>query len=137
MEELIDWLNGQLARTNLSASEASERAGVARGTVSGILNGRIPGLEVCKALARLFNVPAETVLRLAGHLRNPPDISLADEYRIGEFIDRFQRLPPEQQRRIMDAYLMLLDAQEAVSEPKGGILPQPPPDDVRNSRNAG
>ena len=69
-QELIDWLNDQLEKTNLSQSEASRRAGLGPNAISEIINGRTPGLKVCVALAELFGFSPEYVLRLAGHL--PP-----------------------------------------------------------------
>lgn len=69
---LTEWLLEACMKRNLSWREASIKAGVDKGTISAIMRGAQPGLEVCKGLAGLFNVPPEDVLRLAGHLSPNP-----------------------------------------------------------------
>lgn len=74
-ERLVGWIVHELEMRNLSQSEASRRAGLGPNAISEIVNGRTPGLRVCKALADFFSVSPEHVLRLAGHL--PPNLSPA------------------------------------------------------------
>lgn len=73
MEQLIQWLNEQCEEGNMTWREASLKAGLNPGAISAIMNGQRPGLETCKALAKLFDVPVEFVLRIAGHLPPHPD----------------------------------------------------------------
>ena len=105
-QELIDWLNDQLEKTNLSQSEASRRAGLGPNAISEIINGRTPGLKVCVALADLFGFSPEYVLRLAGHLpeersRDEQAISAQAIYLIHRLRELLALLPRDQQERIM------------------------------------
>lgn len=81
MQELQAWLMMECEQRNLSWSEASRRAGISSNSVSHIMNGQRPGLEVCKALALYFNKAPETVLRMAGHLPPIPLGSIDPELR--------------------------------------------------------
>jgi len=78
--ELIAWLDTELEKANLSDSEASRRAGLSHVAIYDIRSGLRPGVKKCQALARLFGMSPEYVLRLAGHL--PPEIP---EHRRQEF----------------------------------------------------
>ena len=53
----------------LSWAEASRRGGLSQGTISAIVRGTQPGLDICKGLAGFFGVPLEDGLRMA----SPPD----------------------------------------------------------------
>ena len=108
MDELRDWLNAECEKRNLSWREASFKAGVAGTTISNIMNGQRPGLEVCKALARSFGVSPEFVLRLAGHLppepdphRIPPHIREKAE-RLLDYWLKVRALDPESAERLTD-----------------------------------
>jgi transcriptional regulator with XRE-family HTH domain len=50
--------------------ELARRAGVSHPIISDALNGKGASFDTCKALAFLFRVPAEQVLRMAGLLPN-------------------------------------------------------------------
>jgi len=65
---LATWLIQACATRDLSWAEASRRAGLSQGTISAIVRGTQPGLEICKGLAGFFGEPLEDVLRLAGHM---------------------------------------------------------------------
>lgn len=116
--DLIDWINRELNRTGLSGTRASERAGLNKGAISEIVNGRTPGLEVCKALAHVFGASPEYVLRMAGHL--PPERA-ADNMlpetrdRIQRLADRIARLPVDRQIKVIDAIAVLTEV-EAVAD---------------------
>jgi transcriptional regulator with XRE-family HTH domain len=69
-DKLVTWLIENCESRNLSWGEASTRAGLNRGAISAIINGQVPGLKVCLALADFFGVTPEFILRLAGHLPN-------------------------------------------------------------------
>jgi transcriptional regulator with XRE-family HTH domain len=117
--ELIDWLNEQLERTNLSQSEASRRAGLGPNAISEIINGRIPGLKVCRALAELFGAPPDYVLRLAGHLpsqrpqdhRDPRVLATAD--RLLEIWDRLAEIDPSALDDLLNIVVMQAEMVEA------------------------
>ena len=131
VEELRDWLNDACERRNLSWRQASIRAGINPGAISGIMNGERPGLEVCKALAQSFGTSTEYVLRLAGHLPPAPtDDDIPPELRakMQRIAEGMARLPEPAQQRIIDAMLLLLDVQDSLQAHDGtqkDILPQP------------
>ena len=74
---LVDWLIQACETRGLSWAEASRRAGLSQGTISAIVRGTQPGLEICKGLAGFFGVPLEDVLRMAGHMTPVPAPALA------------------------------------------------------------
>ena len=65
---LVAWLIQACETRDLSWAAASRRAGLSQGTISAIVRGTQPGLEICKGLAGFFGVPLEDVLRMAGHM---------------------------------------------------------------------
>jgi len=71
LEKLQTWLWNEVKARDLTLAEASRRAGLNQGAISAIMNGTIPGLRQCKALARYFGIPLETVLEMAGHEHKP------------------------------------------------------------------
>jgi len=67
------WLNKELDEQSWTQSELARRAGLSRGTLSNITSGsKGIGEETCRAIARAFNIPPETVFRAAGILPNHP-----------------------------------------------------------------
>jgi len=89
-QELIDWLNSQLLRYDVTGAEASRAAGLNVGAISEIINGKRPGLKVCKALADYFRWPAEEVLRMAGHL--PPALRDGENPEVQATVHRLMEL---------------------------------------------
>lgn len=74
MNRLGEWLNRQLQERNLSAREASKRAGLSNSAITRYMTeGGQPNLTSCHKLADFFGVPKETVLELAGHKDPEPD----------------------------------------------------------------
>jgi transcriptional regulator with XRE-family HTH domain len=73
---LTKWLLEMLRKHNLSAREASIRAGMSHGLVSYYLSGNTPSPDSCRKLAALFGEPPELVLQLAGHINPPPEQDL-------------------------------------------------------------
>ena len=69
---LVAWLTQACEARGLSWAEASRRAGLSQGTISAIVRGTQPGLEICKGLAGFFGVPLEDVLRMAGRMTPVP-----------------------------------------------------------------
>jgi transcriptional regulator with XRE-family HTH domain len=73
MTQIGEWLGQQLDRRAWSSSELARRAGISQSSVSNVLTGKqVPGLEFCKGVAQALGVPAEELLRLAGHLPAMP-----------------------------------------------------------------
>ena len=71
-----DWITGQMQRRNWNQADLARAAGLTPPTLSRLLSGqRSPGAAVCKALARAFDLPVETVYRQAHLLPTEPDWS--------------------------------------------------------------
>lgn len=120
-DELIKWLNEQLERTNLSQSEASRRAGLGQNAISEIVNGRIPGLRVCMALADFFGYEPEYILRLAGHLSPPqPDNDINPKFRataerLFAIWESLEELDPDSLDRLLNVVIVQAEMVEAAA----------------------
>ena len=91
MSTFSEWLNDQMAITEMSQVELAKRTGLTTATISRLLSEtRQPGTEACEAIARAFNLPAETVYRKAGLLPEITPRALYEEiveYRIKQLTD--------------------------------------------------
>ncbi len=68
----------QLGERNLTDAEVARRGGISQAAISRARHGRLPGWTVCVGLAKGLGLPAEIVLRAAGHL--PPDPNLDSDW---------------------------------------------------------
>jgi transcriptional regulator with XRE-family HTH domain len=92
MSDLSEYLQAELMRRAWRPADLARAAGVPDATVSHILKGsRRAGPEVCRALARALDEPAERIFRLAGLL---PGLSPAVEEE-REAVDILRSLSPE------------------------------------------
>ena len=94
--EFIEWLDAQLREKGYSDAEASRRGGLSHSAIYEIRNGIRPGVKKCRALARVFSVPPDVVLRLAGHL--PPQEPITEQPLLQEILTLLSALPPGPQR---------------------------------------
>ena len=79
MSEFGEWLADELEQRAWSSSELARRAGISQSSVSNVVTGKqIPGLEFCKGVAKALDMPADRLLRLAGHLAYVPE-AVAEE----------------------------------------------------------
>jgi transcriptional regulator with XRE-family HTH domain len=108
---LAAWLIQACQERGLSWAEASRRAGLSQGAISAIVRGTQPGLEICKALANYFGVPAEEMLRLAGHL--PPARGSAWPPELAALVREVESLPPPLQRATLRAWRAVLEGIQA------------------------
>jgi transcriptional regulator with XRE-family HTH domain len=70
-ERFAVWLDRELTQKGWSQSEAARRGEISSTMINMVINGQAnPGLELCRGIARAFNLPLEEVLRKAGIL--PP-----------------------------------------------------------------
>lgn len=104
---LTDWLLHACVTRNLSWREASQLAGLDKGTISAIVRGAQPGLEVCKGLAECFRVPPEHVLYLAGHLRS--DLTAPNSPELAALLREADALPCPARHRVIQAWRAVLD----------------------------
>lgn len=70
MSEIFgDWLKKILKDKGWTQGELSRRSGVSRGALSNIISKRRdPSPDTCNQIAEALNLPAEDVMRRAGHL---------------------------------------------------------------------
>jgi transcriptional regulator with XRE-family HTH domain len=115
--ELVTWLTAELEARGWSQSELAEHAGSKPGSISQVFAGLRPGLKLCKGIAHALNVPEETVLVLAGHLTQKPDLSAEER----SLVHKFRLLPPDDQKeflKFIDLRLTRRKAAEADSPRK-------------------
>jgi transcriptional regulator with XRE-family HTH domain len=112
---LGQWIIEECAARGLSWAEASRRAGVDKRTISLIIRGQRPGLDTCRALAAVFDVPTEQVLRLAGHLEGSP-IPLPLSPAVRSLALEVEQLPPQAQARVLDVWRAALQAIRPVAQ---------------------
>lgn len=115
---LGQWIIDECATRGITWAEASRRAGVDKSTVSLIIRGQRPGLDTCRALAALFEVPTEHVLRLAGHIDRRPDQPVLSPA-IRALALEVEKLPPQAQARVLDVWRAALQAIRSVTEEPG------------------
>lgn len=95
--ELSKWLSEQLEKKNLSARDASAKAGLSHSAISKFIRGTQPNVESCRKLAAFFAVSEKTVLELAGYFEPDPE---GDFIREWAYIGR--RIPPEYQEMLLN-----------------------------------
>ena len=108
---LVAWLIQACETRGLSWAEASRRAGLSQGTISAIVRGTQPGLEICKGLAGFFGVPLEDVLRLAGHLTPARAATWPPE--LVALVQEVDDLPPPLKRAAIKAWRAVLEGIQA------------------------
>ena len=115
---LVTWLIQACETRGLSWAEASRRAGLSQGTISAIVRGTQPGLEICKGLAGFFGVPLEDVLRLAGHMTPAPAPTWPPE--LVALVQEVEGLPAPLQRAAIKAWRAVLEGIQAERAPTDG-----------------
>lgn len=78
-EAIKKWIDDHRSQQGWSMRETSMKAGLSESYVSQIMRGQAPGIEACAALAKLFAVPTEYVLYLAGYLNRDPSRGVSPE----------------------------------------------------------
>ena len=84
---------------------------MSQGTISAIVRGTQPGLEICKGLAGFFGVPLEDVLRMAGHMTPAPVPPWPPE--MGALVREVEDLPPPVRRAVIQAWRAVLEGIQA------------------------
>lgn len=104
---LAQWLIDACRERDLSWAEASRRSGLSQGTISAIVRGTQPGLEICKGLAGFFGVPLEDVLQMAGHMTPAPSPAWPPE--LVALVREVESLPAPLQRAVIKAWRAVLE----------------------------
>lgn len=97
--QFAEWVRRQLVDRDWSQGELARRMGMTPAAVSYVMNeGRNPGPEFCRELARAFRVPEIVVFVQAGLMSettNTEELTLRELYAI------LSDLPVEEQRAIL------------------------------------
>lgn len=98
MDKFSEWLLKQIDERGMKLSELAREAKLGSGTLNHIIAGRRnPGVDVCNAIARVFNLPPEDVLRRADLL--PPSPKNGDlPLHLKQAWVILQNLPPDKQK---------------------------------------
>ena len=107
-QRLIDYLQEQKTASGMTMAELSRRMGLSDGQLSNIVNGAVPGLKLCRQLARYFNVSVEYMLYLAGHIEDPPGEYGEDIERMAHMVNRIG--DDDTRRRAVTAVTAVLEA---------------------------
>ena len=115
-DAFIEWVTTECEDRHWSWNYASEKAGLARSSISAWVNReKRPGIKSCTAIAKLFNRPPEYVLYLTGHLPAPPEASGHDP-NVAEIAYRIQRHSHPVRERLIASISSLIDMCDAVQE---------------------
>lgn len=96
-----EWLQEELKKRGWAQVELSRRTGLTRAAISSLVSGRNnPSASSCVAIAKAFDLPAETVLKAADLLPETP--AEMEDPTLGELIDLMKRMTPEQREEILD-----------------------------------
>lgn len=110
--EFGEWLKQKLKEQGWTQGELSRRASVSRGAISNIISKRrLPSPESCVNIAKAFNMPPETVLRMAGYL---PEIE-ADSATTRKILEFARRLDEGSRKEILD-FMRFKMKQESIGE---------------------
>lgn len=131
MGALGDYLQALAREKGLTLRAASLRANLPPEALSQLIRreGRFrPRPDTLRLLADALDGDFVHMMQLAGHLpARDPDLPAIPQ--ISRLVDRLAALPPDRQARVMDAFLLLLDAQDTANEPQTRLLREPPPHD--------
>jgi transcriptional regulator with XRE-family HTH domain len=99
--DFISWLTTEIDRRGWTNTETARRAGVVQSTISLTISRKSrPGIELCRGLARAFNIPPEEVYRRAGLL--PPLPDEPDHAQERRLYDLYRRLPERVRERVVE-----------------------------------
>ena len=100
MDKFTPWLLQELENRGWRPADLARRTRLSTGSLSNILSGnRGIGPDMCKAIARTLGEPPEKLFRLAGLL---PPLPAAEDERLHEMIEIFQRLKVEKSQEVLD-----------------------------------
>lgn len=112
-EDFATWLDAELQQRGWSRSEAARRGKISASMLDKVITGYArPGLTFYQGVAKAFAMPLEEVMRRAGILPMPADATASDRRSVKEAMRQFERLPPDDQRRVSDLINRLLGEDE-------------------------
>ena len=84
------WLKDQMNKRQWGNRETARQAGINNATIGNLLSGKTPPtLANCTALAKAFDVPTNSVLRLAGLIEPVGPVTIRDDLKelLGQMSD--------------------------------------------------
>lgn len=98
-----EWLDQELAARGWSQSEAARRGGISASTVQQVVSGVTrPGVKLCRAVSRAFDLPIEEVMRRAGLLPPPPDATAGERRSLQELYKKIEKLNATDRQIVID-----------------------------------
>lgn len=103
----LEWLDSELARRGWNDFQLSRKAGISHSAFSRARRGALPSWDVCGAIARALDVPAELVFRKAGLLPEREDEPVSFEH----WRHILEKLSDEDRDELMEIARLKLDRQ--------------------------
>jgi len=92
------WIQEQMKSREWSQAELSRQAGLSRTAISDVISGKAgPGYHLCMSVANAFEMPPESIMRVAGLLPAKPDIDEGIE----KILQEAARLPKPDQEEVL------------------------------------
>jgi transcriptional regulator with XRE-family HTH domain len=100
VKDFVKWLEEEMAARHWRTADLATAAGLYHGTLAKVLNGdRRAGPEVCLAIAKALNIPADSVFRRAGLL---PELPGTDrDPTLQETMDVMKNMTPEERLEVL------------------------------------
>ena len=121
-QDFVTWIGAELQRRNWSQAELARRGGFSTGALSRIMNReRMPGVEVCQAIARAFKMRDTDVMKIAGLADSTAPDDQTPSMR--ELISRFTTLSDDDQESVLRMVRALDEMEQA--EKRRALKPKP------------
>ena len=108
-EKFIRFLDKELAARGWTDYQLAKRAGISPSVISRARTGTLPKWEASERIAHAFQIPVETVFRMAALL---PPLSI-DSEKMGLLSYYFAKLDEEEQEEVLDFVQAKLRRKEA------------------------
>ena len=83
IQEFIDWLTDMMNEHKMNQGDIARKGGITSSAISLVLTGaRRPGPEVCRGIAKAFDLPEIYVFSMAGLLTPIEYDEVSEEFRI-------------------------------------------------------
>lgn len=111
-EKLVEFVEEEAAQRRMSLAEFSEAMGMSPSQLYNIRSGKVPGLQICRSIARYTGRSLDYILYLAGQIE-AEEISGLDnvEPLVNDLARRIGEAPPDQRAKIIKVLNALLEAE--------------------------